>query len=174
MGIVVMEGIVITILVLTGLREAIFKAIPLQLKKAIAIGIGFFILFIGLVDGGIVVVGSASSTPVLLGNLIGVPVAVTIFGLVVTIIMLARGWKAAILLGILFSTIFAIILNYAYNKTSVRHRDGRHSPQDLRRARLQHRRPLQLLGASASSASRPPSSGSSASCCPTSSTPWAR
>ena len=116
MGIVVMEGIVITILVLTGLRTAIFKAIPLPLKKAIAIGIGFFILFIGLVDGGIVIVGSASSTPVLLGDLIGVPVAVTLFGLFVTIIMLARKWKAAILLGILSSTILAIILNYAYHK----------------------------------------------------------
>ena len=50
------------ILVLTGFREAIFKAIPLELKKAIVVGIGFFILFIGLVDGGIVVVGSG--TPV--------------------------------------------------------------------------------------------------------------
>jgi AGZA family xanthine/uracil permease-like MFS transporter len=98
------------------LRTAIFKAIPLPLKKAIAIGIGFFILFIGLIDGGVVLIGSASSTPLLLGNLIGVPVAVTLFGLFVTIIMLARRWKAAILLGILFSTIFAIILNYAYNK----------------------------------------------------------
>ena len=52
MGLIVLEGIAITILVLTGFREAIFKAIPLELKKAIAIGIGFFILFIGLVDGG--------------------------------------------------------------------------------------------------------------------------
>jgi AGZA family xanthine/uracil permease-like MFS transporter len=114
MGIIVMEGIVITILVLTGLREAIFRGIPLQLKKAIAIGIGFFILFIGLVDGGIVVKGGG--TLVTLGDLIGVPVAVTIFGLVVTIIMLARHWKAAILLGIIFSTIFAIVLNYIYDK----------------------------------------------------------
>ncbi|HMK93470.1 MAG TPA: NCS2 family permease, partial [Thermoleophilia bacterium] len=72
MGIIVMEGIAITVLVLTGAREAIFKAIPLPLKKAIAIGIGFFILFIGLVDGGIVIVGSG--TPVTLGDLIGVPV----------------------------------------------------------------------------------------------------
>ncbi len=79
MGIIFMEGVAITILVLTGLREAIFHAIPLQLKKAIAIGIGFFILFIGLVDGGIVIAGSG--TPVTLGDLIGVPVAVTIFGL---------------------------------------------------------------------------------------------
>jgi adenine/guanine/hypoxanthine permease len=114
MGIIVMEGIVITILVLTGLREAIFRGIPLQLKKAIAIGIGFFILFIGLVDGGIVVKGSG--TLVTLGDFIGVPIAVTLFGLVVTIIMLARGWKAAILLGIIFSTVFATILNYIYDE----------------------------------------------------------
>ena len=116
MGIIVMEGIVITILVLTGLREAIFLGIPLQLKKAIAIGIGFFILFIGLVDGGIVIKGGG--TPLALGDLIGVPVAVTIFGLVVTIIMLARRWKAAILLGIIFSTVFATVLNYVYDKKS--------------------------------------------------------
>ncbi len=114
MGIIVMEGIVITILVLTGLREAIFVGIPLQLKKAIAIGIGFFILFIGLVEGGVVIKGSG--TLVTLGDFIGVPIAVTLFGLVVTIIMLARGWKAAILLGIIFSTIFATILNYIYDK----------------------------------------------------------
>lgn len=116
MGIIFLEGVVITLLVLTGLREAIFHAVPLQLKKAVAIGIGFFILFIGLVDGGLVVAGSG--TPVTLGDWVGVPVAVTLFGLIVTIIMLARGWKGAILLGIVFSTIFAIVLNYAYHKTS--------------------------------------------------------
>ena len=79
MGLIFLEGVAITILVLTGFREAIFKAIPLELKKAIVVGIGFFILFIGLVDGGIVKAGSG--TPVALGDFIGVPVAVTIFGL---------------------------------------------------------------------------------------------
>ena len=54
MGIIFLEGVAITILVLTGFREAIFKAIPLELKKAIVVGIGFFILFIGLVDGGFI------------------------------------------------------------------------------------------------------------------------
>ncbi len=116
MGLIFLEGVAITILVLTGFREAIFKAIPLELKKAIVVGIGFFILFIGLVDGGIVVVGSG--TPVTLGNFVGVPVLVTIFGLTVTIIMLTRGWRGAVILGIIFSTIFATILNYAYDKTS--------------------------------------------------------
>jgi AGZA family xanthine/uracil permease-like MFS transporter len=114
MGIVVLEGIAITILVLTGFREAIFKAIPIELKKAIVVGIGFFILFIGLVDGGIVVAGSG--TVVTLGSFTTVPVAVTLFGLAITVIMVARKWRGAIILGILISTVFAIILNYAYDK----------------------------------------------------------
>jgi adenine/guanine/hypoxanthine permease len=116
MGLVVLEGVAITILVLTGFREAIFHAIPLELKKAIVIGIGFFILFIGLVGGGIVV---ANPDPVLkMPDLIGVPITVTVFGLLVTIIMMARKWRAAILLGIVFSTVFATVLNYVYDKKS--------------------------------------------------------
>jgi len=116
MGLIFLEGVAILVLVVTGFREAIFKAIPLELKKAIVVGIGFFILFIGLVDGGLVVGGGG--TVVSLGNFVGVPVLVTIFGLVVTIIMLVRGWRFAVILGIVFSTVFAIILNYAYDKTS--------------------------------------------------------
>src|SRR5665647_708549 len=54
MGLIVLEGVAITVLVITGFREAIFKAIPIELKKAIVVGIGFFILFIGLVDGGFI------------------------------------------------------------------------------------------------------------------------
>jgi AGZA family xanthine/uracil permease-like MFS transporter len=117
MGLIFLEGVAITVLVLTGFREAIFKAIPLELKKAIVIGIGFFILFIGLVDGGIVAIGSPTS-PVRLGDFLGVPVATTIFGLAVTIIMITRGWRFAVILGIIFATIFATVLNYAYDKTS--------------------------------------------------------
>ena len=116
MGLIFLEGVAILVLVLTGFREAIFKAIPLELKKAIVVGIGFFILFIGLVDGGLVVGGGG--TVVSLGTFVGVPVLVTIFGLIVTIIMLVRGWRFAVILGIVFSTVFAMILNYAYDKTS--------------------------------------------------------
>ena len=58
MGLIVVEGIAVTILVLTGMRERIMDAIPLDLKKAIAIGIGLFIAFIGLVNSGIVVQGT--------------------------------------------------------------------------------------------------------------------
>jgi AGZA family xanthine/uracil permease-like MFS transporter len=114
MGLIVLEGLAITILVLAGIRNAIFKAIPIELKKAIAIGIGFFILFIGLVDGGIVVVGS--ETPLTLGAFVGVPIAVTLFGLVTTIIMVVRRWRGAIILGILGSTALAVLLNYIYEE----------------------------------------------------------
>ena len=58
MGLVVVEGIAVTLLVLTGMREKIMDAIPLDLKKAIAIGIGLFIAFIGLVSAGVVVRGA--------------------------------------------------------------------------------------------------------------------
>src|SRR5665647_1581514 len=71
MGLIFLEGVAITILVLTGFREAIFKDIPLELKKAIVVGIGFFILFIGLVNGGLVVGGGG--TPLSLGTYVGVP-----------------------------------------------------------------------------------------------------
>ena len=54
MGVIVMEGVVVTMLVLVGLREAIMNAVPLSLKRAIAVGIGLFILFIGFVDGGLI------------------------------------------------------------------------------------------------------------------------
>ncbi len=117
MGLIVLEGVAILILVLTGFREAIFKAIPIELKKAIVVGIGFFILFIGLVDGGLINVNGGTPVGLVeLGTVPMVPLAVTVFGLVVTIVMLALRWRAAILLGIIFATIFAIIMNYAWGK----------------------------------------------------------
>jgi AGZA family xanthine/uracil permease-like MFS transporter len=73
MGLVVVEGIAVTILVLTGMREKIMDAIPLDLKKAIAIGIGLFIAFIGLTNAGVVVRGAG--TPVDLARLTTWPIA---------------------------------------------------------------------------------------------------
>ena len=55
MGVIVLEGIVVTVLVLVGLREAVMNAVPLALKRAIGVGIGLFILFIGFVNGGLIV-----------------------------------------------------------------------------------------------------------------------
>ncbi len=108
MGVIVAEGILITALVLVGLRRYVMDLVPLELKKAISVGIGLFILFIGLVNGGIVT--SGQGTPLALGNLRGLPVLVTAIGLAITIALLARGHRAAILIGIVATTVIAIIL----------------------------------------------------------------
>ncbi len=109
MGLVVVEGIAVTILVLTGMREKIMDAIPLDLKKAIAIGIGFFIAFIGLNSAGVIVRGEG--TPVDLARLTTWPIAVTFFGLALTIVLRARGVRGDLLIGIVATTVLATILN---------------------------------------------------------------
>ncbi|MBA3244698.1 MAG: NCS2 family permease [Actinobacteria bacterium] len=111
MGLVVVEGIAVTILVLTGTREKIMDAIPLDLKKAIAIGIGLFIAFIGLVNSGIVVRGAG--TVVDLAPLTTWPLLVTFFGLIVTIALRARGVRGDLLIGIVLTTILATVINEA-------------------------------------------------------------
>jgi AGZA family xanthine/uracil permease-like MFS transporter len=109
MGLVVVEGIAVTILVLTGMRERIMDAIPLDLKKAIAIGIGLFIAFIGLRSAGVVVPGEG--TPVTLGQLTTWPIFVTFFGLVLTIALRARGIRGDLLIGIIATTVLATVIN---------------------------------------------------------------
>ena len=110
MGVVVLEGLVITLLVLTGFREAIMNAIPVALKRAIGVGIGLFILFIGLVSAGIVKPGPPG-VPVTLGDLHSAPVAVAVFGLLLTLWLTARRSSGALLIGILASTALAIAVN---------------------------------------------------------------
>ncbi|MFD8808856.1 NCS2 family permease [Streptomyces sp. NPDC059597] len=117
MGLVVIEGVVICVLVLTGLREAIMNAIPQQLKQAIGVGIGLFIAFIGLVDSGFVsrIPDAAHTTvPVQLGatgRLTGWPVLVFCIGVLLTIALLARKVKGAILISIVTMTVVAIVVN---------------------------------------------------------------
>jgi AGZA family xanthine/uracil permease-like MFS transporter len=119
MGVVVLEGLVITALVLLGVRQSIFAAVPLALKNAIAVGIGLFIAFIGFVDAGFVRrVPDAANSPVpvglgLGGRLVGWPTLVFVVGLLVTIVLVARRVRAAILLSIVGTTLFAIALNAA-------------------------------------------------------------
>lgn len=113
MGLVLLEGVIITVLVLTGLRQAIFNAVPLQLKTAISVGIGLFIAFVGLVDAGIVRASGTATPPVELGvngNLLGWPSVVFVFGLLLTAVLVARRVKGAILIGIIASTVLAIVL----------------------------------------------------------------
>ena len=116
MGIIVMEGALVTVLVLVGMREKVMRAIPLELKKAIAIGIGLFIALIGLVDAGIVVRGDG--TPITLARFTTWPVLVTIFGIAVTLILRARGFRGDLLVGIIATTILATIINWATDYTA--------------------------------------------------------
>ena len=111
MGLIVVEGIAVTALVLTGYRERIMDAIPLDLKKAIAIGIGLFIAFIGLTSSGVVVRGEG--TVVDLGRLTTWPIAVTFFGLILTVALRARGVRGDLLIGIIAATVLAVIVNEA-------------------------------------------------------------
>ncbi|HET7875939.1 MAG TPA: NCS2 family permease [Methylomirabilota bacterium] len=111
MGVVFLEGVAITVLVLTGFREAIMDAIPVALKRAISVGIGLFILFIGLVSAGIVRSGPAG-VPVTLGDLATPPVGVALFGLLVTVWLQSRGASGALLVGIVASTVVAIAINH--------------------------------------------------------------
>jgi AGZA family xanthine/uracil permease-like MFS transporter len=114
MGLVVLEGLLICVLVLTGLREAVMHAIPQPLKQAISVGIGLFIAFIGFVDAGFVsrIPDAANTTvPVQLGGsgtLTGWPMLVFCLGVLLTIGLLARRVKGAILISIVTMTVVAI------------------------------------------------------------------
>ncbi|TDD03361.1 NCS2 family permease [Nonomuraea deserti] len=112
MGLVFLEGVIIAILVLTGLRVAVFHAIPAQLKTAISVGIGLFIALIGFVDAGFVrrVPAGPPLEMGIGGNLTSWPIFVFVVGLLATAAMVARKVKGAILIGIVGTTVLAIIV----------------------------------------------------------------
>lgn len=116
MGLVVLEGIVITILVLTGFRAAVLKAVPAQLKTAISVGIGLFITIVGLVDAGFVR-KPAGPTPVELGIggfLSGWPMVIFVVGLFAILTMFVRKVRGAILYGIIGATVLAVIVEAVF------------------------------------------------------------
>ena len=106
MGVIVIEGLVVLVLVLVGLREAIMNAVPVSLKRAIAVGIGLFILFIGFFDGGLIRGGTAVPVEFVFPTELGP--AVTIIGLIITVALVVRRVPAALLISILITTVIAI------------------------------------------------------------------
>lgn len=113
MGLVVIEGLIILVLVLTGFRTAVFHAVPVQLKTAISVGIGLFITIIGFVDAGVVRRTATGPVPVELGVggfLAGWPTVVFVVGLLIISILMARKVRGAILIGIVCATIVAIVI----------------------------------------------------------------
>ncbi|MFF4711248.1 NCS2 family permease [Streptomyces eurythermus] len=119
MGMVVLAGFVVMLLVATGLRERVMNAVPFGLRKAISIGIGLFIMLIGLVDSGFVTrMPDAAQTTVPLqlgvgGHLTGWPVLVFVLGVLLTFALIVRKVPGAILLSIVGMTVVAMIINAA-------------------------------------------------------------
>jgi len=113
MGVIVVEGLVITVLVLTGFREAVLNAIPMDLKRSIGIGIGLFIALIGLVNAGVVIPGPPGVPVTIVHNFQSWPLLIFAIGFMVTAALVARRMRGALLLGIIFTTALATIVNEA-------------------------------------------------------------
>ncbi len=108
---VFIEGIIFIILTFLNVREAIINCIPAGVKKAVSVGIGLFIAFIGLYNGGsgIVQLGDAYSVPLILGKFsANSPALLIVIGLIVISTLLVLKVRGALLIGILVSTIIAI------------------------------------------------------------------
>lgn len=103
---VFLEGLIFIILSFTGIREALFNAIPINLKKAVSVAIGLFIALIGLINAGIVGVGDISLE---LSNIASAEGFVFFFALIIMVVLTARGVKGALLWGILASTIVGLL-----------------------------------------------------------------
>ena len=121
MGLVVIAGAVMIILVLTGFREAVFRAVPDGIKTGIVVGIGLFITLIGLVNSGFVRrIPDAADTTVPLGlgingELAGWPTLVFVIGFILTAILVVRRVRGAILIGIVGATILANVLELVFH-----------------------------------------------------------
>ena len=108
MGVILWEGIIVTVLVVLGLREAVMAAIPDSLKYSIGVGIGLFILFIGLVNGGLVRQGGAIVEFVFPNSYAA---GTTLVGVLIALVLMARKVKGAMIITIVLTTIVALILD---------------------------------------------------------------
>jgi AGZA family xanthine/uracil permease-like MFS transporter len=100
--------------VLTRFREALMDAVPIGLKRAISVGIGLFIAFIGFFTSGLVIKPAAGPLPVGLGTFRGLPITVFLIGFILTAWLMARRTRGGLLLGILGTTVVAIVLNEVF------------------------------------------------------------
>ncbi len=116
MGLVVIDGVIIVVLAVTGFRTAVFNAVPAELKAAIAAGIGLFIAFIGLVDAGFVrrlPDAAATTVPVGLGingSIASWPTAVFCVGLLLMGVLVVRRVRGGLLIGIVATTVLAAVV----------------------------------------------------------------
>src|SRR3990170_5295436 len=111
MGVIVLEGLVVLLLVVVGFREAVMNAVPLGLKRAIGVGIGLFILFIGFANGGLIrqPVGDGP-VPVEFIFPNTASAGITLIGLLITIVLYVRKVPGALIISILATTLVALLL----------------------------------------------------------------
>jgi AGZA family xanthine/uracil permease-like MFS transporter len=124
MGLVVINGLIIVALAVSGLRRMVFDAVPMQLKIAITAGIGLFILFIGLVDAGFISSTGFPSPPIGLGTkgqgyITSVPTLVFVFTLLLTAILVSRRVRGGILIGLFGGTVVAVVVEAIWKLGSV-------------------------------------------------------
>ena len=129
MGLVVINGLIIVTLAVTGLRRLVFDAVPMQLKLAITAGIGLFIMFIGLVDAGFISSTGMPSPPVGLGggghgSISTIPTAVFVFTLLLTGVLVVRRVRGGILIGLAAGTVVAAIIEAIWHLGSATQKPG--------------------------------------------------
>ncbi len=107
MACIVLEGAIAVVLVLAGLREAVLRAVPLDLKLAIGVGIGLFITLVGLREGGIVI--NDPATGIGLADLTGGPQLIALAGILVAAVLSARGTRGSVLAGIATATVLGLV-----------------------------------------------------------------
>jgi AGZA family xanthine/uracil permease-like MFS transporter len=119
MGVIVVEGLVISVLVLTGFREAVLNAIPMDLKRAIGIGIGLFLVIIGLANAGVVVAGPNPPILGLTADFANLRMLVFAIGLAIAAILTVRKVKGGLLIAILATTVVAIVINEVWGDSAL-------------------------------------------------------
>lgn len=115
---VLISGVVLVILTMTGIREMIINAIPESLKYAVSAGIGLFIAFVGLINAGFVVDNDA--TLVGIGDLTSPTVMLAIFGLLISSILLTIGIRAGIFYGMIITSIVGMIFGLVPHPTGIK------------------------------------------------------
>ncbi len=108
LGAVFFSGILFLVLTLGGIRQAIIRSVPMNLKCAIGVGIGLFIAFIGLKNAGIIIADKA--TFVAVGHLVDKEPLLACFGLIFTAVLMARNVKGSMLIGIITTTVLGMIV----------------------------------------------------------------
>lgn len=113
MGVVMLEGLAISVAMALGIRRTLLDAVPMPLKIGIGAGIGAFIFAIGVFNGGLAAATGIPADPIAIGNLNSATAIVTLGGLAITAILYARGVKGSLLLGILGGTLVGVVVNAA-------------------------------------------------------------